>query len=210
MTSRRRSFDREEADVTDSSGSETATQMHAAKEEAVNRTQDLSSSAAEHVGAMKEDVKGKAVGMAHDVRRELETQGDAQARRLASTLKDVGGQVRDMADGAQPGAVTDVTRQIAVKSQEFAQRLETGGVAGMGDDLRAFARRQPGLFLAAAGLAGFTLTRVLRNASSSSREAPSANFAQTGQRAAPLPLLADSPSAIDRPRPEVASREPLR
>jgi hypothetical protein len=36
----------------------------------------------------------------------------------------------------------------------------------VGDDLRDSARRQPGLFLAAAGVAGFVVTRLLRNASS--------------------------------------------
>jgi hypothetical protein len=37
-------------------------------------------------------------------------------------------------------------------------------VQGVGGDLRRFARRQPGLFLAAAGVAGFVMTRMLRNA----------------------------------------------
>jgi hypothetical protein len=69
-----------------------------------------------------------------------------------------------MANSGQPGAVTDVTRQLADKSRQVASRLEECGVQGVGDDLRRFARRQPGLFLAAAGVAGFVVTRLLRNA----------------------------------------------
>ena len=102
---------------------------------------------------------------AHDVRRELESQGDVQAKRVASTLHDVGSQLDDMAASGQSGPVTDVTRQLADKTRQVASRLEEGGVQGVGDDLRRFARRQPGLFLAAAGVAGFVVTRVLRNAS---------------------------------------------
>jgi hypothetical protein len=57
-----------------------------------------------------------------------------------------------------------VTRHLADTSRHVATRLEEGGVQGVGDDLRRFARRQPGLFLAAAGLAGFVVTRMLRSA----------------------------------------------
>jgi hypothetical protein len=156
-------------------GNDSGSQVQAAKDEAVERVHDLTSTASEHAGAVKEEAKGKALDVAHDVRRELEGQGDAQAKRVASTLQDVGAQLNEMANSGQPGAVTDVTRQVADKSRQLAARLEDGGVQGVSDDLRRFARRQPGLFLAAAGVAGFVLTRVLRNASSgqyTSQEAP--------------------------------------
>jgi len=146
-------------------GSETGSQAQVAKDEAADRVHDLTAQTAEHVGAVKDDAKEKALGVAHQVRRELETQGDAQTKRVASTLQDVGGQLRGMADAGEGGPVAEVTRKLADKSQEVAQRLEDGGMSGLGDDLRDFARRQPGVFLAAAGVAGFVVTRVLRNAS---------------------------------------------
>jgi len=149
-------------------GNESGSQVDAVKDEAVGRVHDLTATASEHAGAVKDEAKGKALDVAHDVRRELEGQGDVQAKRVASTLHDVGAQLDDMANSGQPGAVTDVTRQVADKSRQLAARLEDGGVQGVSDDLRRFARRQPGLFLAAAGVAGFVLTRVLRNASAAS------------------------------------------
>jgi hypothetical protein len=138
-------------------------QAQAAKDEAINQAGDLKDTALEHVGAVTADAKEKATNVAHDVRRELETQGNTQAKRAASALHDVGAQLSDMANAGQPGPVSDVTRQLADKSRQVASRLEEGGVQGVGDDLRRFARRQPGLFLAAAGVAGFVVTRVLRN-----------------------------------------------
>jgi hypothetical protein len=36
-------------------------------------------------------------------------------------------------------------------------------VQGVAEDLRRFARRQPGLFLAGAGIAGFVVARLLRS-----------------------------------------------
>jgi len=139
-------------------------QAHAAKDEAINQASDLKDTALEHVGAVTDDAKEQATNVARDVRRELETQGDVQAKRAASMLHDVGSQLSDMASAGQPGPVAEVTRQLGDKSRQVASRLEEGGVQGVGDDLRQFARRQPGLFLAAAGVAGFLVTRMLRNA----------------------------------------------
>jgi len=147
------------------SGSETGSKVPATKEEAVDRAHDLSSSTAEHAAAVKNDAKDKAVSVAKDVRKELATQGDVQAKRVASALHDMGGQLQSMAESGEPGTVTDVTRQVADKSRQLASRLEDGGVEGVSDDLRRFARRQPGVFLAVAGVAGFVVTRLLRNAS---------------------------------------------
>jgi hypothetical protein len=152
-------------------------QAQAAKDEAINQAGELKDTALEHVSAVTADAKEKATNVAHDVRRELETQGDTQAKRAASALHDVGSQLSDMANAGQPGPVTDVTRQLADKSRQVASRLEEGGIQAVGDDLRQFARRQPGLFLAAAGVAGFVVTRILRNAQS--------NGNPTGQTAAP-------------------------
>jgi plasmid stabilization system protein ParE len=141
-------------------------QAQAAKDEAIHQASDLKDTALEHVGAVTADAKAKATDVAHDVRRELHTQGETQAKRAASALHDVGSQLSDMANAGQPGPVSDVTRQLADKSRQVASRLEEGGIDGVGDDLRRFARRQPGLFLAAAGVAGFVVTRMLRNAQS--------------------------------------------
>ena len=165
-------------------------QAQAAKDEAINQASDLKDTALEHVGAVTADAKEKATNVAHDLRRELETQGDAQAKRAASALHDVGSQLSDMANAGRPGPVSDVTRQLADKSRLVASRLEEGGVQAVSDDLRQFARRQPGLFLAAAGIAGFVVTRILRNAQS--------NGNPSGQTSAPYtsaPPVTSAPPA---------------
>ena len=188
--------------MADATGSETGSQVQAAKDEAAARVQDLTATTAEHVGAVKDDAKEKALDVAYQVRRELETQGDAQAKRVASTLHDVGGQLRGMADGGgDDGTVTEVTRKLADKSQQVAKRLEDGGMSGVGDDLRDFARRQPGLFLAAAGVAGFVVTadaaqRVQPNGASSSQphSCPVVAAGRPGHRRAQCcPLAATTP-----------------
>jgi hypothetical protein len=183
--------------MADSSADETGSRVQVAKDEAVDRVHDLTATTAEHAGAVKEEAKDKALNVAHDVRRELENQGDSQAKRAAEALHDVGSQLHEMAKSGQPGAVTDMTRQVAEKSTQFASRLEQGGVQGVGEDLRQFARRQPGLFLAAAGVAGFVAVRVLRNAShdpspeagQSGSERPTANVGVPSGATPPMGTL---------------------
>ena len=137
------------------------------KEQAVEQAHELKDTSVEHVSAVAQEAKAKAVNVGHDVRRELESQGDTQARRLATTLRDTGRQLNDMADGAEPGPLGQATRQLAGSSDRLAGRLEEGGIHGVADDVRAFAQRQPIMFLLAAGAAGFVVTRMLRNTGAS-------------------------------------------
>ena len=134
------------------------------KDQAVDQAHELKDTAVEHVGTVTQEAKEKATNVAHDVRRELETQGDSQAQRLAIALHDAGRQLQGMADGAGPGPLTQVTRQLADGTERLAGRVDDGGLHGIGDELRTFAQRQPVLFLVAAGTAGFLVTRMLRHA----------------------------------------------
>jgi hypothetical protein len=138
------------------------------KEQAVEQAHELKDTSVEHVSAVAQEAKAKAVNVSHDVRRELENQGDTQARRLATTLRDTGRQLHDMADGAEPGPLGQATRQLAGGTDRLAARLEDDGIHGVADDVRAFAQRQPVVFLLAAGAAGFVVMRLLRSTGASS------------------------------------------
>jgi hypothetical protein len=167
------------------------------KDEAINQAHDLKSATAEHAGAMTNEAKAKAVDVAHDVKHELVKHGDAQAERVAGALHATGRQLEVMADGGEPGTVADVTRQLGGAAQQLAGRLESGGVNGVADDLRGFARRQPGLFLAAAGLAGFVVVRALRAAPSGAMSGGSSS----GSPAQPAALTPMTPEAAISPVP---------
>jgi hypothetical protein len=138
------------------------------KEQAVDQAHELKDTSVEHAGAVAQEAKEKAINVGHDVRRELESQGNTQAQRLATTLRDTGRQLNDMADGAEPGPLGQATRQLAGGADRLAGRLQEEGIHGVADDLRAFAQRQPIVFLLAAGAAGFVVTRMLRSAGASS------------------------------------------
>ena len=154
--------------MTQSERTESGHSVADVRDQAVDQAHELKDTSVEHVSAMAQEAKDKAFNVGHDVRRELENQGDTQARRLATTLRDTGRQLHDMADGAEAGPLGQATRQLAGGTDRLAGRLEADGIHGVAEDLRAFAQRQPVVFLLAAGAAGFVVTRLLRSTAASS------------------------------------------
>jgi hypothetical protein len=60
--------------------------------------------------------------------------------------------------GPLAGYVEDARSRVT----SLADRLESGGAAGLVEDVTAFARRRPGMFVAGAVVAGFLLGRLVR------------------------------------------------
>ena len=151
------------------SGSATATRAAShVKDEVATQGGELKNVAAEHVGALAGQAKEQARNVVSDARSELERQADEQARRLGGALHEAEGQLHSMAEVGDPGVVTDLTRQLADSVGRVSDTIDRGGVQAVAEDLRAFARRQPGLFLVGAGVAGFVAVRLLRAGATSS------------------------------------------
>ena len=125
---------------------------------------ELKDVAAEHVSALADQAREHARSVVGDARAEIERQADEQGRRLGAALQDAGGQLRSMSDAGAEGPVTDLTRQLADALGRVSDTIDRGGVQAVAEDLRSLARRQPGLFLFGAGVAGFVATRLVRAA----------------------------------------------
>lgn len=133
------------------------------------------------------DVVGEAKREATDVARtaqdearrmfgeatgELRTQADSQTDRLAGGLRTVSSQLQAAASGKplDEGMVRDLAEQAGARVNDIAERLSSGGIDGVVDDVTRFARRRPGLFLASAGAAGFLAGRLLRGAQADAKD----------------------------------------
>ncbi len=53
------------------------------KDQAVEQAHELKDTSVEHVSAVAQEAKEKALSVGHDVRRELENQGNTQARSVS-------------------------------------------------------------------------------------------------------------------------------
>ncbi|MFF8382519.1 hypothetical protein [Streptomyces kanasensis] len=147
--------------------------------------------AAEVAGTAKEQAAGvahEATTQARDVvgelRGQLQEQAHTQTRRLADNVRRLADELREMSDHGKPDSgVGGVVRQISDGGHQVASRLEDRGPDGLVDDLRDFARRRPGVFLAGAALAGFVVARAGKGVSaagSSASDGPSGTAGPTG------------------------------
>lgn len=166
-------------------------------------------SATEHAGAVAQDAKESAKGVAStatseakDVAREARTQvrqlftqltGEASDQASGQTQRAVGGlrslssELSDMAESqqGQSGLAADLARQGASRLDAAAGWLDGRQPGEILEEVRSFARRRPGAFIAGAailGLVGGRMTRGLTGDSSSTDTAPGAGAGPVGTR----------------------------
>ena len=169
-------------------------------------------------------VAAEATRQGRDLLSQAQQQvGDQAAQgqqRLATELLSLGDDLSAMADGAeQEGTATSLARQAATRVRGVGQWLDDRNPAQVLDDVQAFARRRPGVFLAlavGAGVAAGRLTRGLKSAQSD--DDPAASTSRTGgapgttdawttpQASAPADPMADAgyPARQFPPSPDMA------
>lgn len=123
-------------------------------QEAKAQVAEVAHTATDHLQATLGDMRG-------DLRQQASQQTDragAGLRRLSEQL-----QALTRGDVDQAGPVADYARQLEGRVRHMAERVEHQGFDGVVSDLRSFARRRPGAFLAGAAAAGFMAGRMLRS-----------------------------------------------
>jgi hypothetical protein len=117
-------------------------------------------------GQVTDEAGSQAVGLARTAREEAQQRARGEVDKLAGFLGGIGDELNGIADGAPPtdGRLQGLARDGAQAANRLSHRLETGGLDGALNDVSMFARRRPGVFLAAAFGVGIALGRVTRNA----------------------------------------------
>ncbi len=157
----------------------------------VEKASDVRSAAAGEARGVAQDAKYHARQVAHESRESLRSEASNQAARVASTLRDIGGQLQSMAQSQTGGGVAvDMSRQLADTASRVADKLETGGVDATLADVKSFARRRPGMFLAGAIGAGFVVGRLLKAADTHSLMEAAKDEHGDGAPALPQPSMA--------------------
>ena len=114
---------------------------------------------------------------------ELSTQAQAQQEKLAGGLRSVAQQLRSMANNSdQPGVATDLAHQAADKAHQVASWLDDRDPRSVLDEVRSYARRRPGTFLAIALGAGLVAGRLTRGLAANPDEMNGSAGSSTPQR----------------------------
>ncbi|MGE0877481.1 MAG: hypothetical protein AB7L13_06070 [Acidimicrobiia bacterium] len=131
---------------------------------AKERTSALADTTTQEARATTQDVRAHAHEMLTQARSELRTQAADQTDRLAGTLREMSEQLSAMGrrEGAPNGMLADAIAQLSSAARQGATTLESGGIDAVMDDMRAYARNRPGMFLLGAVGAGFVAGRLVK------------------------------------------------
>ncbi|MCW2620467.1 MAG: hypothetical protein JWL64_69 [Frankiales bacterium] len=139
---------------------------------AADAAKDVAGTAKEQVGQVAGEAKKQAKDLVGQARTELTDQAQTQQQRVAGGLHSVSDQLRKLANGeAQQGPANDLAHQAADKVSEVARFFENRDPGQLLDEVRRYAQRRPGMFLAlslGAGVLAGRLTKGLTSDSDSS------------------------------------------
>ncbi|MFI5844079.1 hypothetical protein ACIA8K_30725 [Catenuloplanes sp. NPDC051500] len=144
-------------------------------EKAKEQARELGHTAAQAGGGVAETAKeeGRRVAgettrqartLYHATREELRSQAGDQQKRAVGGIRSVGSELRSMADqGGQEGPASGYARQAASKIDQVADWLESREPGALVTEVKEYARRNPGTFLAGAAILGVIAGRVTRS-----------------------------------------------
>jgi hypothetical protein len=160
------------------------------KREEVSNLANEAGSAGKRVAGVAKD-ETRAVGsearrqarrMADRVGSEVRDQAAHQQSRAASGLRGIGDEFSNMANGTGTGSgfAADVARQAGQRVGAAAQWLDERDPRSILQEVKGFARRRPGVFLAIAVGAGVVVGRLTRALAQPSDDDDAARGATTG------------------------------
>ncbi|NQW86836.1 MULTISPECIES: hypothetical protein [unclassified Frigoribacterium] len=176
----------------------------AAKDEAAGVADDAKSAASDVAGSAKEQVSrvaseagGQAKQLFGQATGELKEQAGAQQEKAAAGLRQVGDQLGSMADSADSGIAGELVRNLSGRAHGVAGWLEGRDPGSLLDDVKSYAARKPGTFIAIAAVSGLLAGRVVKSLTA---EAGDEHAATTG----------DAGGAASRPAPPASATAPSR
>ena len=167
-----------------------------AKDEALNVAGTAAEQARNVVGEAKQQVTSQ-----------LSDQATTGRDKLSQTLRTLGDDLQQMAQGQGPsqGLATDLAQEVSDRVRAFGSHLENRDPGQLLDDARDFARRRPGTFLVGALAAGVVAGRMFRATADGAAAASLAESGGTGARAGrrtapPRPTRPTAPPVSGRVR----------
>ncbi|NPD13934.1 hypothetical protein HOY34_01810 [Xinfangfangia sp. D13-10-4-6] len=127
--------------------------VHDAAETAREKAGTVAASAARRVSDGVNTAGREAAERAEEALDALSEAGERLSGRLRRAASSAAGRAQD--------AVHDIPARVSQKAAEAADAVRSGPVGEIAADLRHVARRNPGLFMLGAAVAGFALARLL-------------------------------------------------
>lgn len=138
--------------------------------------QQVAESTKEQVGEVTAEAGRQARQLVDQVRTEVTDQAAFQQQRVAGGIRSLADELAGMAGHSeQDGPATDLARQAADRLHDVARWLDDREPGRVLDEVRSFARRRPGTYLAIAAGAGVLAGRLTRGLTAPQESTDTAN-----------------------------------
>jgi hypothetical protein len=137
------------------------------KQEAGDAGHRVADTARQEARSVGSEVRDQSRHLADRVGEEVRSQASTQQHRAAGGLRDVGEQFSRMADSSeQDGVAQQIVGTVGERAEHVAAWLDHREPDDVLEEVKRFARRRPGVFLAIAAGAGVVIGRLTRSLAS--------------------------------------------
>jgi len=160
-----------EADSGTAPGSGPAERAAEVKDTSVAAGQHVAGVAKSEIHRVGSETKQQAKDLYRQTQSELADQAATQQKRVASGLRTFGDELGSMADSSESqGVASDLAHQAASRAAGVADWLDQRDPGSLLHEVKNFARRRPGTFIAVATVAGVLAGRLTRSVIAESKD----------------------------------------
>lgn len=130
---------------------------------AVDAGKDVAAVAKDEAHEVAHETKQQAKDLYRQTQQELREQAAVQQQRVADGLRSIGDELQQMSRSSdQHGVASDLVGQAANRTQSVAHWLDERDPGSLLREVKSYARRNPGTFIAVAALTGVVAGRLTR------------------------------------------------
>lgn len=130
--------------------------------EGVETAKQVGHTAKDEAGKIAQEAKSQVTNLVGELGADLKSQACAQQQKVADGLRSVSDELRSMAENSAGGTASSLVGQAAGKAGDVADWLDGRDPGSLLEEVKGFARRRPGVFLAVAAGAGLVAGRLAR------------------------------------------------
>lgn len=175
-----------------------AEQAGAVKDEALEAGARVVDITKEKTGEVVDEAKAQVSDLLHQTQAELREQAAVQQQRVADGLQAVSDELNEMARNSSGGLAADLVSRASSRTGKVASYLDARDPGSLLSELKSYAARKPGAFIAAAVVAGAVAGRLTRSLASGTPDDQS-HDAATGADDRPEGLAPVHPPELRRP-----------
>ncbi|MFS0713077.1 hypothetical protein ABC195_04280 [Microbacterium sp. 2P01SA-2] len=163
--------------------------------------------AKQEAASVASEAKSQAKQVYAQTKQQLTEQAASQQQRVADGLRSIGDELDSLAQNSEnPGIATDLVRQVSSRVSGASDWLSQRDPGSLVSEVKSFARRKPGVFIAGALIAGVVagrLTRALAEGAKEEHDSASGTAGATGTTGTadgvPSAPSAPSPAPVNAP-----------